>query len=197
MVGMCLVDGAGALLTHWVPQVCGQPVCTCPRTQRTHRTAEAWWTIAMEAWPRAHLQERRQLCGALLFPFWLALSFLHCKNVTATRTDPCHPRGKRRPHDPCRRVHYKVLDIQPMQRLLQQERSAHQGSLPQALHIMRGHFKNYQAGHGLFGKHHGLYWWDQRLRGSSEQGIVVKDYAVQPPVSQGQAAGAQECYAPR
>lgn len=183
MVGMCLVDAHGALLPHWIPAACGQSVCTCPRTHRTHSAVEAWWTVHLDAWPSAHLRERREVCRPLLFPFWLALSFLHCKNVTATPTDPCHPRGKRRPQDPCRRVHYKVLDIHPMQRLLQRERTAHQGDLRQALHIMRGHFKNYQDGSGLFGKHHGLYWWDQRLRGSSDHGIVVKDYAVQPPAS--------------
>jgi len=185
MVGMCLVGGDGQLLAHWIPTGCRQPVCTCPRTHRTHSAVEAWWTLGTDHWPREDLRARRGVCQALVFPFWLALSFLHCKNVTQAATDPCHPRGKRRPHDPCRRVHYKVLNIQPMQRLLQQARTTHKSDLRQALHIMRGHFKNYQEGSGLFGKHHGLYWWDQRLRGQSTQGIVVKDYAVHAPAAQG------------
>jgi hypothetical protein len=193
LAGIYLIDGAGQMLNHWVPSACHQPTCTCPRTQVTHGTVAAWWPLIPphQGPPSADMRALSEDCLVMLYPFWLALSFLHCKNVTATRTDPCHPRGKRRPQDPCRRVHYKVLDIQPMQRLLQQERSRQRGDLRQALHIMRGHFKNYQAGSGLFGKHHGLYWWDQRLRGSSDHGIVVKDYAVQVP-----AAGALPPAAP-
>lgn len=31
---------------------------------------------------------------------------------------------------------------------------------------------------GLFGKYHGLYWWDSHLRGASSAGQVIKDYRV-------------------
>jgi hypothetical protein len=41
------------------------------------------------------------------------------------------------------------------------------GGLPRALHIMRGHFKDYREGRGLFGKVHGMWWWDFRLTDSS------------------------------
>ena len=55
------------------------------------------------------------------------------------------------------------------------------GGLKQALHICRGHFKDYRDGRGLFGKHKGLYWWEQNVRGSIEQGVHIKDYRVRTP----------------
>lgn len=45
-------------------------------------------------------------------------------------------------------------------------------------HIIRGHFKDYRQS-GLFGQHHGVYWWDQAVRGKG-LGTVVKSYDVQP-----------------
>ena len=48
---------------------------------------------------------------------------------------------------------------------------------PKALHICRGHFKDF-SNHGLFGKYRGTYWWPMHTRGSSDNGLVVKDYRV-------------------
>jgi hypothetical protein len=49
--------------------------------------------------------------------------------------------------------------------------------MKQALHICRGHFKDYRQS-GLFGRHKGVFWWDMAARGSAEQGIVDKDYRI-------------------
>lgn len=46
------------------------------------------------------------------------------------------------------------------------------------LHIMRGHFKDYRDGKGLFGRYKGVYWWDNHVRGDADNGIVIKDYEV-------------------
>ncbi len=43
------------------------------------------------------------------------------------------------------------------------------GGLKRALHIMRGHFKDYREGRGLFGKVHGMWWWDFRVTDSGHQ----------------------------
>lgn len=43
---------------------------------------------------------------------------------------------------------------------------------------MRGHFKDYRQSGGLFGKHHGLFWWGSALRGTGLRGVVAKHYAV-------------------
>jgi hypothetical protein len=125
-------------------------------------------------------QNRVFVAHALLYPLWLAISFLHCKNVTTGKVDPCHPQGKKKASMQCQRVHYHMLDIHPMREVLRREGNQDTTGLKQALHICRGHFRDYSQGRGLFGKHKGLYWFDQHLRGSSEYGVVVKDYTIHP-----------------
>ena len=112
-----------------------------------------------------------------LYPMLLALSFLHCKNVTMRREDPCHQRKPPKHPGDCQRLHYHVLDIQPMQKVLHTEGHSHTTGLQKALHICRGHFKDYRE-KGLFGRNKGLYWWDSQVRGKSTAGITVKDYNV-------------------
>lgn len=48
------------------------------------------------------------------------------------------------------------------------------------LHLQRGHFKDYRDGRGLFGKYKDVFWWDQHVRGSADNGQIVKDYKVLP-----------------
>lgn len=117
---------------------------------------------------------------ALLAPLWLAISFLHCKNVTTAQVDPCHLKGKKKASIPCQRAHYHTLNIHPMREILRREGNQESTGLKNALHICRGHFRDYSQGRGLFGKHKGLYWVAQHLRGSSQYGVVVKDYMIHP-----------------
>jgi hypothetical protein len=127
-------------------------------------TAEERWHLA-------------NLGNVMLMPMWLALSFLHCKNVTLTNEDPCHTRKPAKKGEPCRRLHYHVLNIKPMQEILRRDGQSETTGLKKALHICRGHFKDYRQ-RGLFGKYPGLYWWDTHIRGSGREGVVIKDYAV-------------------
>ena len=46
-----------------------------------------------------------------------------------------------------------------------------------ALHWVRGHFADYRE-HGLFGKHHGVYWWSPHLAGRADR-VVHKDYKLE------------------
>lgn len=48
-----------------------------------------------------------------------------------------------------------------------------------AYHIVRGHFKDFRES-GLFGKHHGVYWWDMFTRGDKANGEIRKDYELTP-----------------
>ncbi len=107
---------------------------------------------------------------------------MHCKNVTARAIDPPaalqkarQKRGKR----PLLRYH--VLDIEPMKQVLRKQGGLGSGNnIAQALHICRGHFKDYRQS-GLFGKVKGIFWWDQHARGDVKQGVVTKDYSIKPP----------------
>jgi hypothetical protein len=142
---------------------------------------------AFGAWSNASLADRladSQFKDAVtanwyfIYPGLLALSFLHCKNVTlATNTPPAklsRAHEKRRGHS---LMTFKTLEIEPMKKVLRHEGRSETTGLKKALHICRGHFKDYSK-HGLFGKYKGLYWWESHVRGSVDEGVVVKDYNV-------------------
>jgi hypothetical protein len=109
------------------------------------------------------------------------LQFMNCKNVIIHDNPPTRQQrrqaarqGKRPP------VTYKTLEIVPIRKILAK---AYVGSATplteRALHIVRGHMKDYRYGRGL-GKFHikGLWWWHPQTRGTEAAGRVVKDYEV-------------------
>lgn len=109
----------------------------------------------------------------------LTISFLHCKNVVLNQTNPSEKLQKKsikKRGFPL--VHYHVLDIEPMKQILRTEGNIENVGLKKALHICRGHFKDYTQGNGLFGRIKGLYWWDMFLRGDKSEGMVLKDYNI-------------------
>jgi hypothetical protein len=123
---------------------------------------------------------KRQVFDAtpLLTPLLFAISLMHCKNVTLREERPnakLSNAGERRGHPPL--LCYHVLEVEPMKRILKVEGGAESSGLKHALHICRGHFKDYRQS-GLFGRHKGVFWWDMAARGSAEQGIVDKDYRI-------------------
>ena len=104
---------------------------------------------------------------------------MHCKNVKIL--DFLSDRKKSRSQN--RRgfhVTYKTLEITPMKKVLETEGGLETNGLKKALHICRGHFKDYREV-GLFGKFHDIYWWDSFIRGDLKSGIVSKDYQVNVP----------------
>lgn len=115
-------------------------------------------------------------------PFFLALSLMHCKNVTLEDVEPPLQQSKKHAkHHGLPLVSYKVLQIDPMKIVLQQEGHINETGMNNALHICRGHFKDY-SDRGLFGKYHGMYWWDAFVRGAETHGLVLKDYNIKLPV---------------
>lgn len=134
---------------------------------------------------QANTAAQRNMMALLYAPF-LAISFLHCKNVTyqdavLTRPEQRHAK-KFESKSGIPAAIWKTINVQPMQRILTTEGDSESAGLMQALHICRGHFKDYRNGRGLFGKIKGLYWWDQHLRGNEAAGVIIKDYNVLPPV---------------
>jgi hypothetical protein len=153
-----------------------------PMPSRYSDTQQGQWAIEYgEYLSQEEREEWLSLGRVRLYPMWLALSFLHCKNVTLATEDPCHSRKPPRKGEACRRLHYKVLNIQPMQEVLRREGGQAQHGLKKALHICRGYFKDYRE-RSLFGKYQGLFWWEAHVRGASTHGVVAKDYRVQPPL---------------
>ena len=109
-------------------------------------------------------------------PVLLAISFLHCKNVEIIEKKPRARRGGRRNRNQSR-IKYKVLNIRPMQKILREDGQIESSGLKRALHICRGHFKDY-SDKGLFGKYKGIYWWNDQIRGNQNEGVVLKDYEL-------------------
>jgi len=111
----------------------------------------------------------------------LTLCFMHCKNTTLRTIQPPAKLNKARlKRGNSSLAVYKILDIEPMKKILEDQGGQQHTGLKKALHICRGHFKDYSVGKGLFGRGRGLYWWDMHLRGTPEVGAVVKDYRVSP-----------------
>lgn len=107
----------------------------------------------------------------------LTLSFMHCSNINTIECSPGRANAQwvQSGGPPLRK--YYVLQIAPMRAVLEKSQLASLG-LPAALHICRGHFKDFSI-HPLFGKYKGLFWWDAHLRGSASRGIIEKDYQVE------------------
>jgi hypothetical protein len=112
---------------------------------------------------------------------FVSIAFAHCKNVT-THTHEYHRRirncsGKKI----SAKVTHRTLTIDPMKKVLETEGDIQHNGIAKALHICRGHFKDYRNSAGLFGKYKGLYWWDMHTRGTEKAGVVIKDYRVKAP----------------
>ena len=118
------------------------------------------------------------LCGGI-HTTWLALSFMHCKNIQIIKsppiTDALRRARERRGKPPLFRHHTLVID--PSKPVTRGQATGNAGSGGTALHICRGHFKDYGE-RGLFGKYTGTYWWPMHARGSAAHGTVDKDYEV-------------------
>lgn len=114
-----------------------------------------------------------------LFVPLLSLSFFHCKNVEFKKAPPPNQKLQkargRKGKLPLIRWH--TLTIEPVKRIIAAANNGNSDLTPKALHICRGHFKDFSE-RGLFGKYKGLYWWDSQVRGTSKSGVVLKDYQV-------------------
>ncbi len=114
--------------------------------------------------------------------FFLALSLMNAKNVSLVDAPPLPPKVlKRREREGKSALKFKVLQIDPMRARVKREAKPGENEVKVALHLCRGHFKDYRESGGLFGKYKGLYWWDSQVRGTDESGRIIKDYALNAP----------------
>ena len=109
----------------------------------------------------------------LLFPALMALSFMHCKNVSLEAVVPSEKlsRNHRKRHGhPL--VSYGELHIDPIRKVLEQQRQGAGGSLRKALHLCRGHFKIFTDDAPLLGRATGTYWWAPQVRGACVAAVL-------------------------
>ena len=142
----------------------------------------ALWAVAMQK-PKPGQQVIGIIPNTFLQISFLALTFLHCRNVEVISPPP--PTRKRLPRKLKFESRYHRLKVNAIgQRREARPAPGQPTGIGQALHIVRGHFREYgpEFGKGLlFGKYAGRYWVAAHTSGSLETGIVTKDYDVEAP----------------
>lgn len=129
-----------------------------------------------------HKDSLTYLSERMTHPVLFSLSLLHCKNVVQRDAvqDPALVKARAR-RGLWSRSGFKVIEIRPMGR--RSHGSAKEQSVGRRTTIRRGHFKNYKEGAGLFGKLHGLYWWDQFIEGDPDQAAYKFNRSMVPSLS--------------
>jgi hypothetical protein len=125
------------------------------------------WFSPLVSWPQFEILRNDPPDLEMFVAPFLAISFCHCKNVPLVR-EPISPKlkTKRERKYGWTPDAWHTLRIEPMRMQLNAAGAEGVGGLKRALHIMRGHFKDYREGRGLFGKQHGIWWWDFPLSNS-------------------------------
>lgn len=101
---------------------------------------------------------------------------LNCRNVVTERTGGADQAVNRRRAAKGKKpiLSYHVLKVGGM---VPRSEGGRPGSgIMQRIHLCRGHFKRYTPERPLFGRYHGLFWWEPCVRGTDKSGMVVKDY---------------------
>ena len=116
---------------------------------------------------------------AQLHPTFLAISFLHCRNVSVVDNQVSAPLARKYQRKTgITPTPYKTLIIEPLRQVLRHEGRSHEVGVPKALHICRGHFRDYREGRGLFGKYHQLVWSPATVRGSRGEAAPPREVKV-------------------
>jgi len=112
-------------------------------------------------------------------PALLAISFMHCKNVTVLDEAVPKPLAKKY-HAKTGNwpTKFKTLEIRPLKEILRREGRSESVGLIRAMHICRGHFRDYRQGKGLFGRLHQLVWMPQTVRGSKGEKPPAREIEV-------------------
>jgi len=115
-----------------------------------------------------------------LHPTLLAISFLHCKNVRVEDNQVPKPLAKkyRERHRGVQPTAYKTLVIEPLKQILRTEGKSGEHGLAKAMHICRGHFRDYRQGRGLFGKYKQLVWTPMTVRGTKGKEAPPREIEV-------------------
>lgn len=117
--------------------------------------------------------------GLVAIPL-LTICFCNCKNIIqeVKQSPKVLQKINKDRKNPKPEIKWHVLKIDRIKKILNTEGELQSKGIKHALHICRGHFKTFTKERPLLGKHVGTFWWSQQVRGSSEHGIVHKDYEV-------------------
>jgi hypothetical protein len=129
--------------------------------------------------PLPEVEHYVHLGMAWIHPALLAVCFLHCKNVKLVDNEVPAKLAKsvERKHG-YKPTGFRTLIIEPLKQILRHEGKSDQHGLPKAMHICRGHFKDYREGKGLFGRYHMLVWHDAVVRGTKGREAPPREIEV-------------------
>lgn len=105
---------------------------------------------------------------------YFALQMMNCNNVVVD-VPKKHNHIHKKKHK--KNTHYTVTIVPYGNRKRYVGETIHTGD-KRALHKRRGHFKDYTKGKGLFGRLKGIYWFEELVAGSLNEGLSTKDYKV-------------------
>lgn len=127
----------------------------------------------------------RDSWNSLLMPVGMALSFMHCKNVSVQEVEPDRDVNRERKKAGLKPfVRFHTINIEPMKKVLRTEGQVETNGLKHALHICRGHFATYTD--NFMGRPLDkpmTVWRPAHVRGSLDEGIIISDYNVKAPAN--------------
>lgn len=136
-------------------------------------------TPFMQSYARPEFQEVMKSCMTWFHPGFLAISFLHCKNVTLENHKVDAPLVKKwRARHGFNPASYHTLVIEPLKEILRREGRAGEHGLAKAMHICRGHFADYRNGRGLFGKYKQVVWMPMTVRGTKGEKAAPREIEI-------------------
>jgi hypothetical protein len=107
----------------------------------------------------------------------LTVSLMNCRNVGLQDVEPPLALSKKYRKATGRSLlRYSRVVLPSLGTTRAEQRTAAGSAKP--LHLVRGHFKTYDADAPLFGKHTGTWWWNWRAQGDPAIGTVVPRYEV-------------------
>jgi hypothetical protein len=133
----------------------------------------------MQSWAAESEADAMRHFMTWLHPAFLAISFLHCKNVRIDdNAVPAKLAKRYRERNGIAPANYKTLVIEPLKQILRTEGKSGEHGLAKAMHICRGHFKDYREGRGLFGKYKQIVWQPSVVRGTKGEKAAPREIEV-------------------
>lgn len=126
----------------------------------------------------ARYDEHRGEAHGYLHSMLLALSFMHCKNVSLKTVHPDAKLKKKRQASGKLTSSYRTIEVGPIKRMLEAAKQPGETGIKMALNRCRGHFKTYTEEKPLLGRAVGTFFWQEQVRGSRAKGEVKSDYKV-------------------
>lgn len=126
--------------------------------------------------------EHRGEAHGYLHSMLLAISFMHCKNVSMKTVYPDAKLKKKRQASGKLTSSYRTIEVGPIKRMIEEAKQPGETGIKMALSRCRGHFKTYTEEKPLLGRAVGTFFWDAHVRGNKGKGEVKSDYKVIPDV---------------